>query len=115
MSDVWRTIFAIACPGKDRRARGSLHPLLFVGVRQRRTRRTRTARRRRRKATVRRDPARGTHYAPVWHDVPVSGSSVAKMLASLAGVRTQVAFDDEGQDDAKTMRSLHARAAFDVR
>jgi hypothetical protein len=63
-----------------------------------------------------RDPARGTHYAPVYPDVPVPGSPVNKVIQALARVRTQVAFDDEGTDDAgKTMRSLRARATFGLR
>jgi hypothetical protein len=63
-----------------------------------------------------RDPARGTDYAPIWPDVPVPGSPVAKVMQALSGVRTQVAFDDEGKDDGgKSMRSLHARATFALR
>jgi hypothetical protein len=60
-----------------------------------------------------RDPSRGTLYAPVWPVEPVPGSPVARVMAALARVRTQEAFDDEGKDDqGKTMRSLHARATF---
>lgn len=63
-----------------------------------------------------RDPVRGTTYAPVYPDVPVAGSPVGKVIQALARVRTQVAFDDEGKDDAgKTMRSLRARATFGLR
>jgi hypothetical protein len=63
-----------------------------------------------------RDPARGTECAPIWPEVPVPGSPVAKVIQSLSGVRTQVAFDDEGKDDAgKSMRSLLARATFALR
>jgi hypothetical protein len=63
-----------------------------------------------------RDPARGTTLAPVWPDVPVPGSPVARVMEALTRVRTQVAFDDEGKDDAgKAMRSLHARATFSLR
>jgi hypothetical protein len=62
-----------------------------------------------------RDPARGTSYAPIWPAVPVEGSPVAKLLGSLSGLRTQLAFDDEGRDGGLAMVSLHARAAFDLR
>jgi hypothetical protein len=62
-----------------------------------------------------RDAVRGTDHAPVWPDVPVAGSPVAKVIESLAGVRTEISFDDEGKDGDKPMRSLHARAVFDVR
>jgi hypothetical protein len=63
-----------------------------------------------------RDPARGTAHAPVYPEIPVPGSPVNKVIEALARVRTQLAFDDEGKDDAgKTMRSLHARATFGLR
>jgi len=63
-----------------------------------------------------RDPARGNEYAPIWPDVPVPGSPLARVMQALSRVRTQVAFDDEGKDDAgKAMRSLHARASFGLR
>jgi hypothetical protein len=59
-----------------------------------------------------RDPARGTPYAPVWPDVPVPGSPVERVMLALARIRTEVAFDDEGKDGSRLMRSLHARATF---
>ena len=62
-----------------------------------------------------RDPARGTPYAPVWPDAPVAGSRLAKVMQSLAAVRTEMGFDDEGKDGDKPMRSLHAKAVFEVR
>jgi hypothetical protein len=53
------------------------------------------------------------HYARA-PDVAVADSPV-KVIQALARVRTQVAFDDEGRDDAgRSMRSLHARATFDL-
>jgi len=62
-----------------------------------------------------RDPTRGSPYAPIWPVVPVEGSPVAKLLGSLSGVRTELAFDDEGKDGDLAMVSLHARAVFDLR
>ena len=61
-----------------------------------------------------RDPLRGTPSAPSWPDVPVPGSALAKVLQSLAAVRTEIGFDDEGKDGDRVMRSLHARAVFDL-
>jgi hypothetical protein len=62
------------------------------------------------------DAARGTEYAPVWPEVPVNGSPVARVMQALARVQTQVAFDDEGKDDSgQTMYSLRARATFGLR
>jgi hypothetical protein len=62
------------------------------------------------------DAARGTEVAPVWPDVPVTGSPVARVMQALARVQTQVAFDDEGKDeDGHTMLSLRARATFGLR
>jgi hypothetical protein len=61
------------------------------------------------------DPARGTPSAPVWPDVPVPGSALAKVLQSLTAVRSEIAFDDEGKDGDKGMRSLHARVVVDLR
>jgi hypothetical protein len=61
-----------------------------------------------------RDPTRGSAYAPSWPDVPVPGSPVDKLLRALGGMHTQVAFDDEGKDGEKAMRSLHATAMFDL-
>jgi hypothetical protein len=60
------------------------------------------------------DPARGSAYAPVWPDIPVPGSPVDKLLRALGGLHTRVAFDDEGKDGDKAMRSLHATAVFDL-
>lgn len=62
-----------------------------------------------------RDPARGTPCAPMWPDVPVPGSALAKILESLAAFRSEIGFDDEGKDGEKTMRSLHARVVLDLR
>jgi hypothetical protein len=62
-----------------------------------------------------RDPLRGTPCAPSWPDVPVPGSALAKVLQSLAALRTEIGFDDEGKDGDRVMRSLHARAVFDLR
>jgi len=61
-----------------------------------------------------RDPARGSAYAPVWPGVPVPGSPVERVLRGLAGLHTQVSFDDEGKDGDRVMRSLHATAVFDL-
>ena len=63
-----------------------------------------------------RDPARGTHYAPIWPALPVAGSPVARVLQALAHVRTDVAFDEEGKNEkGDVMRSLSARATFGLR
>jgi hypothetical protein len=62
-----------------------------------------------------RDPARGTPCAPMWPDIPVPGSALAKVLGSLAAFRSEIGFDDEGKDGEKTMRSLHARVVLDLR
>ena len=61
-----------------------------------------------------RDPARGSAYAPVWPAVPVPGSPVERVLHGLAGLHTQVSFDDEGKDGDRAMRSLHATAVLDL-
>ena len=63
-----------------------------------------------------RDPVRGTLYAPKWPPLPVAGSPVAKVMSALAALRTEIGFDDEsGSQAANPMRSLHARATFDLR
>ena len=63
-----------------------------------------------------RDPVRGTLYAPKWPALPVAGSPVAKVMSALAALRTEIGFDDEsGSQAANPMRSLHARATFDLR
>jgi hypothetical protein len=45
------------------------------------------------------DPARGSAHAPVWPDLPVSGSDAARVLQGFVGLRTQLAFDREPSID----------------
>jgi hypothetical protein len=61
-----------------------------------------------------RDPARGSRYAPAWPDVPVPGSPVDQVLRALRGLHSRVAFDDEGKDGDRPMRSLHASATLEL-
>lgn len=65
-----------------------------------------------------RDPARGTPHAPMWPAVPVPGSPVEKVMSSLSGLRTELAFDDEVSPKGATgprPQSLHARVRLSMR
>jgi hypothetical protein len=63
-----------------------------------------------------RDPARGTLHAPSWPAVPVAGSPVAKVMASLLSFRAELSFDDEARPrGSEQMQSLHARVTLGTR
>jgi len=64
-----------------------------------------------------RDPIRGTRHAPVYPEVPVAGSPVAKLLAALARFRGELSFDDEGKpaQSRRPQESLHARVKLGLR
>jgi hypothetical protein len=61
-----------------------------------------------------RDPVLGSASSPSWPPLPVAGSTVDRVLATLGGFHSEVAFDPEGgaAPSARAMRSLHVRAAF---
>jgi hypothetical protein len=61
------------------------------------------------------DPARGSAYAPTWPSIPVAGSPLEALMARLAGIHSELSFDDEGKDGDKPMRSLHAKVSLDLR
>ncbi len=46
------------------------------------------------------DPRRGSASAPVWPKVPVAGSPVDKLLSAVGRLRSEIAFDREGQGRA---------------
>jgi hypothetical protein len=62
------------------------------------------------------DPVRGTIHAPTWPAVPIDGSPVARIVKALRQVRTEVGFDEEpGSTQAHPLKSMHARAVFELR
>lgn len=62
------------------------------------------------------DPVRGTLHAPVWPALPIDGSPVARIVKSLKHVRTELGFDEEpGSTQTRQLRSMHAKAVFDLR
>lgn len=63
-----------------------------------------------------RDPARGTPHAPMWPSVPVPGSPVEKVMATLAGFRAELGIDDEVRPKGgERTHSLHAKVRLSVR
>jgi hypothetical protein len=61
-----------------------------------------------------RDPVLGTASSPEWPALPVPGSMIERVQASLGQFRSEIAFDDEG-GAARTSaagRSLHVRTVF---
>ena len=63
------------------------------------------------------DPSRGTAHAPSWPALPVRGSPVGAVVDAVAGVRTELSFDDEGPGARPDERfqSLRARATITLR
>jgi hypothetical protein len=61
-----------------------------------------------------RDPVLGSASSPRWPPLPVPGSMVERVLASLGRFHSEIAFDSEGgpTTTARAMQSLHVRAAF---
>jgi hypothetical protein len=63
-----------------------------------------------------RDPLRGTPHAPVWPEVPGPGSPAERVLAQLAALRTEVAFDDEpALPGGERLQSLRTRVVVKLR
>ncbi len=63
-----------------------------------------------------RDPMRGTLHAPVWPKLPVDDSPVARIVRSIKQVRTELGFDEEpGSTQTNQLRSMHAKAVFELR
>lgn len=62
------------------------------------------------------DPRRGSASAPVWPKVPVAGSPVDKLLSAVGRLRSEIAFDREGQGKGGAgLLSLHARVTLGLR
>ena len=59
-----------------------------------------------------RDPMRGDRFAPAWPDLPVAGSPIARLLATISRTRVEISFDAE--PGVKDEHSLHLRLALGV-
>lgn len=60
------------------------------------------------------DPDRGSHHAPKWPKVPVSGGPVEQVLEAMVGARAEVAVDDEPGEIGRD-RSFRAQVRLRVR
>jgi len=62
------------------------------------------------------DPHRGTLHAPIFPALPIDGSPVARIVKALRQVRTELGFDEEpGSTQARQLKSMHAKAVFELR
>ncbi len=61
------------------------------------------------------DPARGTAYAPVYPETPVSGSPLALLLSRFGSLRSDVGFDTEPTGAPNAPRSFAARMTLQLR
>jgi hypothetical protein len=64
-----------------------------------------------------RDPDHGSQHAPIFPELPVAGSPLARALGRFTSLRTEVAFDQEGQladTDNRLLRSFRSDVTLEL-